>query len=63
MDVAGVNRVSCTKAQQLERCGVVKATCQGTGAAEAGCERSTGIIDRETKLESNANWKLYLITY
>lgn len=35
----------------------------GPGAAEAGCEGNTGIIDTETKLESNADWKVYLITY
>lgn len=35
----------------------------GTGAAEPRCERNTCITDTETKLESSADWKVYLITY
>lgn len=47
MDVAGEKWVPCTKAQRLESVGS-ESRLLGTGASEAGHERTTDIIDTET---------------
>lgn len=44
---------------------LANAQCSKLERPEASCERTTGLVnwDKEAKLESNADCKLYLITY